>query len=53
MEWKVGRRKGKGVCVRDKKNKLSAGLDHANHLTIVTVGQCVRREEEGIYRMHV
>ena len=39
MEWKVGRKKGKGVCVRDKKNKLSVGLDWANHPMIVTLGQ--------------
>jgi len=36
VEWKVGRKKGKGVRARDKKNKLSASLDRANHPTIVT-----------------
>jgi len=38
VEWKVGRKKGKGVCVRDKKNKLSASPDQANHPMIVTEG---------------
>jgi len=38
VEWKIGRKKGEGVCVRDKKNKLSVCPDQANHLTIVTSG---------------
>jgi len=36
VEWKIGRKKGEGVHVREKKNKLSMCPDRANHLTIVT-----------------
>ena len=33
------KKEGKGVHVRDKKNKLSVSLDWANPLTIVTLPQ--------------
>ena len=42
MEWKVSKRKGKGVHVGDKKNKLSMCPDQAFPLMIVTI--CVHNE---------